>query len=89
MVSFDTVISKSKNTIQVVFSVDETDLPYELEDFCSIIYYHILRKHKMYVECVYVFKKETLKTFFNECRPARFRLRDVIHAQNINGLNSS
>ena len=62
-VSFDTGLSRLQNTIQVVFSVNDTDLPYELEDFCSRIYYHILRKHKVYVECVYVFNEKALHSF--------------------------
>ena len=86
VVSFDTGISKQKNTIQVAFSVDKTDLPYELPDFCSRIYYEILRKHKVYVECVHVFNEEDLSPFFTECRPSRFQLRDSIQTQNINGL---
>ena len=86
VVSFDTGVSKFKNTIQVAFSVNKTDLPHELQDFCSQIYYQTLRKNKVCVECIYVFNEDDLNSFFNEGRCARFRLRDSIQTLNINGL---
>ena len=74
VVSFDTGTSKQQNTIQVVFSVNKTDLPYELQDICRRIYYYILKKYVLYVECIYVINEEQLDPFVNECKLQDFVL---------------
>ena len=83
---YDTGTSKQQNTLQLAFSVNKADMPYDLQDICSRIYYHVLRKHTVCIESIYVFNEEDLIPFFIECNPARFRLRDSIQTQNINGL---
>ena len=69
------------------FQLMKQTLPHELEDFCSRIYKQILRKHKVYVECVYLFNEENLKPFFFSMTVDQhdFDLEDVIQTQNING----
>lgn len=86
MISFDTVKSKQNNSIQIVIQVTTIDLSQDISSLCKAVYYEVLRKHDLHIECAYFCKEECHKPFLGGENPARFQLRDEIETGNLAGI---